>query len=506
MNAADRNVYHIFTMNFCGGPEWAHEQNGTENRIQKVLNLVPYLKDLHVNTVLFGPLFSSVSHGYDTTDYKTVDARLGTNADLKAVCETLHEAGFEILFDCVFNHVGREHFAFKDLQQNRENSRYKDWFLDVNFYNNNGYNDGFSYANWAGYDNLVKLNLNNPEVREYLKSVFADWIDEYDIDGVRLDAANVMDRGFLAELSDFARWKKPGFFLMGEIVGGDYHELITNGHLDSVTDYECFKGLYSSLNDKNYFEIAHSIRRLFNPGALIAGVPAANFVDNHDVNRVASTLRDERLLYPLYLLLYTMPGFPSIYYGSEQGYKGVKENGSDAPLRPPYEAIDFSEDTPLYQFIARLGKIRENVPALRDGEYQEGFIQSEQYGFKRVKDGDTAVVALNMADHDAEAPVNLYGVYVDLLSGDELDIDGNVAVPAFSGRILYERDKVPMELKKNAQKPCKEDVYAGDPVEDVENNGAVITDIEQGPTQPEERVQFDDKLEDTEKAAESADA
>lgn len=437
MKATDRNMYHIFTMGFSGAPFYGRDEEETVNRIKKVKEIIPYLKDLNINTVLFGPLNEATSHGYDTIDFFKADHRLGTNEDVKEVIDELHENGIEVIFDAVFNHVGREHQAFLDLKQNRENSRYKDWFQDVNFGWNNSYNDGFSYANWAGFDELVKLNLWNPEVRDYLKKALEFWIDEYDIDGVRLDAANVMDSGFLAEVSDFAKAKKPDFLLFGEIVGGNYEEFCRRGKLDSFTDYECYKGMYSALNSKNYFEIAHSIRRLFDQGGgLVKDIPAANFVDNHDVERVATTLRDKNLLVPLYTLLYTMPGFPTVYYGSEQGIEGRKENGSDEPLRPPYEKIDFNEDNKLYKYISKLGKIRSNSKALKEGIYQELFIQSEQYGFKRVKDDETIVVLLNMNENDSQVNVNLNGKFKDLLTDEEIEINGSTTIPAFSGMIL----------------------------------------------------------------------
>lgn len=437
MQAKDRNIYHIFTLGFAGAPANTHDEEETVNRIQKVNNIVDYLKDLNINTVLFGPLNESSSHGYDTIDYSQVDHRLGTEEDLKEVISNLKDNDIDVIFDCVFNHVGREHFAFQDLLKNRENSRYKDWFQDVNFGWNNSYNDGLSYANWAGCDELVKLNLWNPEVREYLKKNLNDWIDKYDIDGVRMDAANVMDRGFLSELADMAHNRKEDFILIGEIVGGNYEDFVRGGHLDTFTDYECYKGLYSSLNCKNYFEIAHSIRRLFDGnGGLVRGIPAANFVDNHDVERVATTLRDKRLLNPLYILLYTMPGFPTVYYGSEQGVEGRKQRGSDANLRPPYESIDFDKENELYQLISLLGKLRKDYPILRNGDYQELFIQSEQYGFKRNKDGEEAIILLNMEENPKTVYANINGSYTDVLNDEDLNINGSVEIPAFGGRIL----------------------------------------------------------------------
>ncbi len=491
MNALDRNVYQLFTMGFCDAEPVNTPECGGENRFKKITKIIPYLKALGVNTILFAPLFESVSHGYDTTDYKLADKRLGSNDDLKALCTALHAAGFEILFDCVFNHVGREHFAFKDLQQNRENSAYRSWFQWVDFGGNNGYQDGFSYADWAGCANLVKLNLCEPAVKSYLKDVLKFWIDEFDIDGVRLDAANVMDHGFLAELSDYAREQKPGFFLFGEIVGGDYAGLAREGHLDSVTNYECFKGLYSSLNDRNYFEIAHSIRRLFGQGGLIEHLPASNFADNHDVDRVASTIRDKNLLVPLYTLLYTMPGFPTVYYGSEQGIEGKKAFGTDAPLRPPYEAICFSEDTPLFKTIAKLGNVRANCRALRYGAYRELFIKSEQFGFMRETQDEHAAVLLNCAEQDINIDTPLSGRFYDLLSGETIE-GGGVSIPAFSARILIPIDEAEAFMKDEKDTTCKTNPDQSTMTIEHPGEPSVLV-IDEGPTQPEERAEEEDE-------------
>ena len=439
MDFGDFNVYHIFTMGFAGAEEYQDQCGQTEHRLGKIENLLGYLKKLGVNTILLGPLFSSVSHGYDTTDYYTVDRRLGTNEDLTALVAKFHNSGFKVVLDCVFNHVGREFFAFQDMKQNRENSKYKDWFLGVNFWGNNSFNDGLSYENWAGHDNLVKLNLYNPEVKDYLKEVMRFWIETFHIDGARMDAANVMNTDFLRELSDFSKSLKQDFWLMGESVHGDYNVLVRDGHLDSVTNYEDYKGLYSSLNTKNYFEISFSLNRLFGEYGIYKNFYTFNFVDNHDVDRVASTLTREAWLYPLYLMLYTMPGIPSIYYGSEQGAKGVKGNGTDAPLRPNYESMHFDEHCDLYQKICRMAAVRKASRALRYGDYKELFVKSQQMGFVRSFENEQVYVIFN----SEECPVSvehqdLRGKFRDLYHDELLDCDGSVEIPGDSGRVLVD--------------------------------------------------------------------
>lgn len=451
MKHSDMNIYHIFTMGFCGAEAEQSQCSGVHHRLKKILKLLDYLKELNINTILLGPLFSSVSHGYDTTDYRTVDPRLGTNDDLKELVQTCHDNGIAVILDCVFNHCGREFFAFKDLLQNRENARYKDWIDGVNFWDNNSYNDGLRYSNWAGCDNLVKFNLYNPEVRQYLKETLAFWMDEFDIDGVRMDAANVMDWGFIHELGDMARSKKPDFFMVGECVGGDYSRMVEAAGLDSVTNYEDYKGLYSSLNDRNYFEIAYSLNRLFGNGGIYRNFLTYNFVDNHDVDRVASTLRDSEDLIPLYMMLYTMPGIPTIYYCSEQGARGKKGYGTDAPLRPSYESQHFDDQSYLFQVIAKLGKIRSHLPALKEGSYEQLFVASCQMGFIRQKDGQIVYALFNCDDKNATVNNDrINGKFIDLFSGKNLDLGGNVEIPAKGGLILVSADDAPDFNDENA--------------------------------------------------------
>lgn len=435
-------IYHIFTMGYCGAEATQVECDGIHHRLNKIEAQLPYLKELGANTILLGPLFSSISHGYDTTDYSKVDPRLGTNEDLTHLVQICHDQGISVILDCVFNHVGRSFFAFEDLKQNREQSIYKDWFDSVNFWENNSYNDGFSYRNWAGCDNLVKLNLYHPDVKNYLKQTLASWIDDYDIDGVRMDAANVMDMGFVRELGDMARAKKTDFFMVGESVSGDYSLMVERGGLNSVTNYEDYKGLYSSLNDKNYFEIAYSLNRLFAQGGLYQHFLTYNFVDNHDVDRVASTLNDERDLEPLYLMLFTMPGIPTIYYGSELGIKARKGNGTDAPLRPAVADIPFDITNPLTEKIRQMVAVHKSVDALKKGSYEQMFVRSCQMGFIRRSEEQTVIAVFNCEASPVQIRDDRFnGLYYDLYHQKECQLSGMVTIPEKSGMVLMSMDQ-----------------------------------------------------------------
>lgn len=394
--------YHIYPLGLCGCP---HDNNGeTGEHFDKLNEWAEHAKRIGCNAIYIGPLFESGSHGYDTTDYRLVDRRLGTNDDFKQFVKNCHANDVKVIVDGVFNHTGRDFFAFQDIKQNRENSRYKDWYCNVNFWGNNEYNDGFSYDNWGGYNLLAKLNLWNPEVKNYHLETIKFWVDEFDIDGIRLDAADVLDFGFMKELRSFCNGLKPDFWLMGEVIHGDYSRWANNDMLHSVTNYELHKGLYSGHNDHNYFEIAHTIKRL---NGIVGDKKLYTFCDNHDVARIYSKLNNKAHMYNVAILVYTVPGIPSIYYGSEFGIPGNKENGSDWNLRPDLNLADFNEKDELPALYTTLGHLKQRFPELTYGDYRELYLTTGQFAFARCLDGRAVVTALNNADNGAHMEINL---------------------------------------------------------------------------------------------------
>jgi len=421
--------YHIYPLGFCGAPENNDMTSAPKPRLNRIKEWIPHLKSLEINALYLGPVFESTSHGYDTIDYFKVDRRLGTNDTLKEISNVLHKNGINLILDGVFNHVGRNFPKFKDLILNKQNSKYTSWFSGINFNNNTEYNDGFSYDSWNGYYNLVKLNTYNQDVKNYIFEIIEFWIKEFNIDGIRLDAADCLDLNFLKELSHYSRTLKPDILLLGEIIHGDYARWANNDCLDTVTNYECYKGLYSSHNSLNYFEIAYSLNRQFGNGGIYKNIPLYNFVDNHDVNRIASTLTDLDNIYPLYALLFTMPGVPSIYYGSEFGIKGSKKNGSDAELRPKITLDDFnsSEDSQkLLKFIQLISKIRIASKALKKGSYNQIFISNKQYAFLRNFEDENIITAANCSRENSEIKFKIDGKsLLDLISKETFNIKNN---------------------------------------------------------------------------------
>ena len=428
MWAYESVFYQIYPLGFCGAP---FENDGNaQSRILKVIDWIPHIQRLGANALYFSPIFESDTHGYNTRDYRKIDIRLGTNDDFKHVVNKLHEAGIRVVLDGVFNHVGRGFFAFRDVQEHRQNSRYCSWF-HLSFDGNSNYNDGFWYEGWEGNYDLVKLNLQNEEVVQYLLESVDMWIREFGIDGLRLDVAYCLDHNFVRRLRSFCDSKKEDFFLVGEMLHGDYKVLVNDEMLHSATNYECYKGLYSSFNSMNMFEINHSLLRQFGPEnwTLYRGKHLLSFVDNHDVTRIASILSNEKHLPLIYALLFGMPGIPCVYYGSEWGTKADKSQG-DPALRPCFAEPQWTE---LTDWISRLAKAKKESRALNYGEFRSVVLTNKQCIFERKTDGERVLVAINADENAYTAHFDAgCGLAVDLISGETHDFGGGSELPAYS--------------------------------------------------------------------------
>ena len=421
--------YHIYPIGMTGAPRTNTFEAG-EHRLNKLLDWLPHIKAIGCDAIYIGPLFESVAHGYETIDYKKLDSRLGDNNDFINFVKACHEIGIKVIVDGVFNHVGREFFAFKDLKEHRENSAYRDWFKNIHFDWNNDYNDGLYYDSWDGHGTLVNLNHQNPAVREYFLDVARFWISEFDIDGIRLDAADVLDFTFMRELRSVTDSCKQDFWLMGEVIHGDYTRWVNNEMLHSVTNYWLHKALYSGHNDHNYFEIAHTVKRCTDMGMHIANA-FYNFVDNHDVARIITKLNKKAHFFPVHVLLYTLPGKPSIYYGSEFAIEGEKKPYADEILRPELkiedykDAVNTNENT---KRITALGNMRLNNQWVGEAGYRELLLTNRQYAFLREYGDKRLVAIVNNDDNNADINLNIGGRFTELFSGETRDFDGNMYV------------------------------------------------------------------------------
>ena len=437
--------YHMYPLGMTGAPR-EHTDDTVVNRFEELDRWIPHMQELGCNAVYIGPLFESSSHGYDTRDYKLVDRRLGGNDSFVRFVKLCHEAGIKVVVDGVFNHTGREFFAFKDIQQNRERSPYCSWYKGINFGWNTHYNDGFGYEAWRNCFELVNLNLYERAVKDYLFDVIRFWIHEFDIDGIRLDCADCLDFDFMKEMRWMTAQEKEDFWLMGEVIHGDYARWANDDVLHSVTNYELHKGLYSGHNDHNYFEIAHTIRREFDEnGGIYRGRKLYSFVDNHDVDRIMSKLNNKEHIFSVYTLLYTLPGIPSIYYGSEFGVEGRKEGPNDDPMRPRLlvgECLENNRHPELTEYIRMLGKLRKDNEVLADGKYRELYLTTRQYAYARILGERAVIVAANNDDAPAWMEVSIpvgADKVTDFLTGEEKAVEnGRIRTEVQPGRaVIY---------------------------------------------------------------------
>ncbi len=431
MWAYETVFYQMYPLGMCGAP---FENDGKlEHRIRRIKDWIPHLKKLGIGAVYFSPLFESDTHGYNTRDYKKIDCRLGDNEDFKEICDLLHEADIKVVLDGVFNHVGRGFFAFRDVQEKKWDSPYKDWFY-LNFDGNSNYNDGFYYEGWEGNYDLVKLNLHNEEVVQHIFEAVSFWIDEFGIDGLRLDVAYCLDKHFIHRLREKCDQLKEDFFLIGEMIHGDYKTIAGEGMLHSATNYECYKGLHSSFNSMNMFEIVHSLLRQFGPEnwTLYRGMHLLNFVDNHDVTRVASILQNPKHLPLIYGMCMAMPGIPCIYYGSEWGIEGRKEQG-DPCLRPEIEEPEWNE---LTDFLSHLIRAKRGSHALNYGEFRSVLLTNRQCIIERKSEKERVMVAINADEHPFHADFDAgCGKAMELITGEEHDFGGGSDLPAYSVQV-----------------------------------------------------------------------
>ena len=420
--------YQVFPLGFCDG---LRDNDGVMNRcISEFADWIPHLQKLGTDAVYFSPIFESDYHGYDTRDYRMIDKRIGTNKNFAELVSKLHEAGIKVVIDGVFNHVGRGFFAFKDVCEKKWDSAYKDWF-NISFDGNSPYNDGFWYEGWEGHFELVKLNLRHPDVQHHIFECIRQWKDEFGIDGLRLDVAYCLDKDFIRALRGFCDSLSPDFFLVGELLHGDYNQFVGDGMLHSCTNYECYKGLYSSMNSYNLFEITHSLLRQFGPEnwTLYKGKHLLSFVDNHDVTRVASILQNPAHLPLIYALLFGMPGIPCIYYGSEWGAEGKKQDGDDA-LRPSFEQ---PIENDLTARITAMAKAHRESRALCYGGFKQLVLTNKQCIWERETDGERVLVAVNIDEQPYHAHFDARcGRAVDLITGEMHDFGGGSELRPYS--------------------------------------------------------------------------
>jgi len=437
----DALIYHIYTLSLAKKPDentapFFNNYSEIRNTTAEIEKWIPHIKGMGFNTVLFSPVFKSRTHGYDVTDYFEIDNRIGTNSDFQALVKRMHDNGLRVLLDCVFNHSGRDFFAFKELQNH--NMNFYSWYSSVDFNRHSPMGDPFNYDTWSGHYELPKFNLKNNDVKEYLLNSARFWIDTFDIDGMRLDAADVLDKSFMSDLRRVTEEKKNDFWLMGEVVHGNYTNWVNAETLHSVTNYILYKSLFSSHNNNNIYELAYCLSSSVPDN----GKPLYTFLDNHDQPRISSNVSDPAHLNTLYALLFTLPGIPSVYYGSEWGFTGVKENGCDQTLRP-YINIDKCSDysTDLTAFISKLLLLRQKEKALKYGSYKQIYLEyMRPFIFERSYENERIIVAVNISNNNEYINLGSHckGNLFDVLHEENISDNNHILIKPHSVLILKE--------------------------------------------------------------------
>jgi cyclomaltodextrinase len=392
--------WQVYPLGFLGAEPESAQVSAPRPRLRTLAAWIDYLVELGANGLALGPVFSSGTHGYDTVDHFTIDPRLGTEEDLDALIAACHDRGVRVSLDGVFNHVGRGFPAFVEVVEQGPASPRAAWFhLDVD----QPGPDGFGYRQFEGHPGLVELNHDNPEVADHVARVMSYWCDR-GVDAWRLDAAYAVAPTFWKAVLPRVRERHPDVWVVGEMIHGDYAGYVRESGLDAVTQYEVWKAIWSSLNDRNLFELAHALGR---HADLLATFLPQTFVGNHDTTRLASQLTDPRHVALALAVLFTVPGVPTVYYGDERGMRGVKEEraGGDDAIRPAYppDPAGLDAPTPIYDLHRQLIGVRRRNAWINDATVAEPDVLRNEVIAYRVTDAShTLAVVLNTGDETAE--------------------------------------------------------------------------------------------------------
>lgn len=380
--------WHVYPLGFVGAPARLESQE-VSHRLAHLEAWLDHAVALGCSGLALGPVFSSASHGYDTLDYFTIDPRLGDDDDFDHLLQAAHARGLSVLLDGVFNHVSRRNRIVQDAQSAGPDSdagRMVRWCagrLDV----------------FEGHSDLVALNHDNPAVREHVTRIMNYWCGR-GVDGWRLDAAYSVNPEFWAAVLPSVREKYPDVWIFGEVIHGDYASIVRASGMDSVTQYELWKGIWSSIESRNFFELDHALGR---HNEFSDAFTPMTFVGNHDVTRIASRVGQDGAVLATAILA-TIGGIPLIYYGDELAYRGVKEErfGGDDDIRPvfpasPADLSNLGADT-LRAHQSLLG-LRRRHPWLVDARTESLDLTNERYVYRTGVPGvEPLIVELDVRD------------------------------------------------------------------------------------------------------------
>jgi cyclomaltodextrinase len=394
--------WHVYPLGALGAEtERLPLDEPPRHRLRRLEPWLDYLVELGASGLLLGPVFESSTHGYDTVDHLAIDRRLGDDEDFAALTAAARARGVRVLLDGVFNHVGRDFAQFQDALRDGPGSAWAEWF-------HLHWDDGAEpdYDHFEGHRSLVTLDHGSAAVVDHVVEVMCHWLDR-GADGWRLDAAYAVPPAFWALVLPRVRERHPDAYVVGEVLHGDYADYVRDSGLDSVTQYELWKSIWSSLNDRNFHELAWNLTR---HDALLDTFVPLTFVGNHDVTRIASRINDPAHLAHAVVVLMTLAGTPCVYYGDEQGFRGVKEErvGGDDAVRPalPDDPADLSPlGQPVLDLHRRLIALRRRHPWLHRARSTVDHVTNDQVVLVS-RSGDVAItVALNVADAPCTVPV-----------------------------------------------------------------------------------------------------
>ncbi|MDQ1181519.1 alpha-amylase family protein [Rhodococcus sp. SORGH_AS_0301] len=399
--------WQVYPLGFVGAEAEAVDR--TEHRLDRIEGWFDYLLELGCNGLALGPVFASETHGYDTVDHLRIDSRLGTDSDMDALIGAARAKGIRVLLDGVFNHVGRSNPQFVRAEQDGPDSDAGRWFR---------WKDGRPRT-FEGHDLLVELNHDEPAVQEHVAQVMTHWLDR-GVDGWRLDAAYAVSPAFWAAVLPRVREAHPDAWIVGEMIHGDYASYVRESGLDSITQYELWKATWSALKDANFFEFAHALGR---HDELLPTFVPATFVGNHDVTRIASTLDDDDADIAAALLFF-VAGTPTVYYGDEQGFRGVKEErvGGDDAIRPEFPATpdDLAPyGWPHYRRHQALIAMRRRFPWLHRAHAEVSGLENTAVTLTATDGTTTLVLSANIGDAPVPRPA---GDIVAAADGVENDL------------------------------------------------------------------------------------
>ncbi len=405
-------LWHVYPLGFTGAERAALPgDEPPRHRLRQLAGWLDYAIELGCNGLLLGPVFAAETHGYDTTDHFRIDSRLGDEDDFDALVAAADARGLRIVLDGVFNHVGRSFPAFRAAASGGPGTPAARWFKRSA--------DGSDYAVFEGHGHLVEFDHDEPAVLSYVIEVMQHWLGR-GAGGWRLDAAYAVPSAFWAKALPAVRESFPDAWFLGEMIHGDYAAYGCEAGLDAVTQYELWKAIWSSLRERNFFELAHALGR-HNAflGSFDEGRLPQTFAGNHDVTRLASALSDERLFSHAIAILMCVGGVPSVYYGDEQGFRGLKEHraGGDDEIRPAFPASP-SQLPPggwrYYRLHQRLIGFRRRHPWLVRARTSAEYLAPSAMALRGIGEGagEQVLLLLNLGDTDYRFDVDAAGLSV----------------------------------------------------------------------------------------------